>query len=229
MYKLAPSILSADFGNLARDIKTIEGAGADWVHIDMMDGMFVPNLGIGTKLIEGIRSSANLVFDVHMMIEAPERYLERIGRAGADVITVHYEACRDVRKALDMIRRLGLGAGLALKPETPLEVLDRELLTRADVIHLMTTHPGMEGQTFIPESLNKIESLRKFLDKWKPDCEIEVDGNITMDNIEAVAAAGATVIVSGRALVQGNITENIRRMKYAAYKAESRIQAAAGI
>ncbi len=229
MCKIAVSLLEMDYGHLDRGLKEIEAAGADYVHIDMMDGMFVPNLGIGTKLIEGIRPSANLVFDVHMMIEEPERYLERIGRAGADVITVHYEACRDVRKALDMIRRLGLGAGLALKPETPLEVLDRELLTRADVIHLMTTHPGMEGQTFIPESLNKIESLRKFLDKWKPDCEIEVDGNITMDNIEAVAAAGATVIVSGRALVQGNITENIRRMKYAAYKAESRIQAAAGI
>ena len=222
MCKIAVSLLEMDYGHLDRGLKEIEAAGADYVHFDMMDGAFVQNLGIGTRLIQGVRSSSHLVYDVHLMIEEPEKHVDRIAQAGADVITVHYEACSDVKAVLDRIRRLGLRAGLALKPETSLEVLDRELLTRVDVVHLMTTHPGLEGQTFIPESLDKISRLRRFLDEWKPDCEIEVDGNITMGNVQSVAAAGATVLVSGRALVQGDITENIRRMKEAAREAAYR-------
>ena len=205
--------MEMNYGHLARGLKEIEQAGADYVHIDMMDGSFVPSLGIGTRLIEGIRISSSLVFDVHMMVREPERFLERVAQAGADIITVHYEACHDVKKTLEEIHGLGLRAGLALNPETSVDALEDEVLKEADVIHVMTTHPGMEGQTFIPESIEKIRGLRERLERLGVFRDIEVDGNITMENVKRTAEAGATVIVSGRALVQGNMEENIHRMK----------------
>ena len=213
MCRLAVSLLELNYGHLARGLKEIEQAGADYVHIDMMDGSFVPSLGIGTRLIEGIRISSSLVFDVHMMVREPERFLERVAQAGADIITVHYEACQDVKKTLEEIHGLGLRAGLALNPETSVDALEDEVLKEADVIHVMTTHPGMEGQTFIPESIEKIRGLRERLERLGVFRDIEVDGNITMENVKRTAEAGATVIVSGRALVQGNMEENIHRMK----------------
>ena len=213
MCRLAVSLLEMNYGHLARGLKEIEQAGADYVHIDMMDGSFVPSLGIGTRLIEGIRISSSLVFDVHMMLREPERFLERVAQAGADIITVHYEACHDVKKTLEEIHGLGLRAGLALNPETSVDALEDEVLKEADVIHVMTTHPGMEGQTFIPESIEKIRGLRERLERLGVFRDIEVDGNITMENVKRTAEAGATVIVSGRALVQGNMEENIHRMK----------------
>lgn len=213
MCRLAVSLLEMNYGHLARGLKEIEQAGADYVHIDMMDGSFVPSLGIGTRLIEGIRISSSLVFDVHMMVREPERFLERVAQAGADIITVHYEACQDVKKTLEEIQGLGLRAGLALNPETSVDALEDEVLKEADVIHVMTTHPGMEGQTFIPESIEKIRGLRERLERLGVFRDIEVDGNITMENVKRTAEAGATVIVSGRALVQGNMEENIHRMK----------------
>ena len=213
MCRLAVSLLEMNYGHLARGLKEIEQAGADYVHIDMMDGSFVPSLGIGTRLIEGIRISSSLVFDVHMMVREPERFLERVAQAGADIITVHYEACQDVKKTLEEIQGLGLRAGLALNPETSVDALEDEVLQEADVIHVMTTHPGMEGQTFIPESIEKIRGLRERLERLGVFRDIEVDGNITMENVKRTAEAGATVIVSGRALVQGNMEENIHRMK----------------
>lgn len=213
MCRLAVSLLEMNYGHLARGLKEIEQAGADYVHIDMMDGSFVPSLGIGTRLIEGIRISSSLVFDVHMMVREPERFLERVAQAGADIITVHYEACQDVKKTLEEIHGLGLRAGLALNPETSMDALEDEVLKEADVIHVMTTHPGMEGQTFIPESIEKIRGLRERLERLGVFRDIEVDGNITMENVKRTAEAGATVIVSGRALVQGNMEENIHRMK----------------
>lgn len=213
MCRLAVSLLEMNYGHLARGLKEIEQAGADYVHIDMMDGSFVPSLGIGTRLIEGIRISSSLVFDVHMMLREPERFLERVAQAGADIITVHYEACQDVKKTLEEIHGLGLRAGLALNPETSMDALEDEVLKEADVIHVMTTHPGMEGQTFIPESIEKIRGLRERLERLGVFRDIEVDGNITMENVKRTAEAGATVIVSGRALVQGNMEENIHRMK----------------
>lgn len=213
MCRLAVSLLEMNYGHLARGLKEIEQAGADYVHIDMMDGSFVPSLGIGTRLIEGIRISSSLVFDVHMMVREPERFLERVAQAGADIITVHYEACHDVKKTLEEIHGLGLRAGLALNPETSVDALEDEVLKEADVIHVMTTHPGMEGQTFIPESIEKIRGLRERLERLGVFRDIEVDGNITMENVKRTAEAGATVIVSGRALVQGNMEENIHRMK----------------
>ena len=213
MCRLAVSLLEMNYGHLARGLKEIEQAGADYVHIDMMDGSFVPSLGIGTRLIEGIRISSSLVFDVHMMVREPERFLERVAQAGADIITVHYEACHDVKKTLEEIHGLGLRTGLALNPETSMDALEDEVLKEADVIHVMTTHPGMEGQTFIPESIEKIRGLRERLERLGVFRDIEVDGNITMENVKRTAEAGATVIVSGRALVQGNMEENIHRMK----------------
>lgn len=213
MCRLAVSLLEMNYGHLARGLKEIEQAGADYVHIDMMDGSFVPSLGIGTRLIEGIRISSSLVFDVHMMVREPERFLERVAQAGADIITVHYEVCQDVKKTLEEIHGLGLRAGLALNPETSMDALEDEVLKEADVIHVMTTHPGMEGQTFIPESIEKIRGLRERLERLGVFRDIEVDGNITMENVKRTAEAGATVIVSGRALVQGNMEENIHRMK----------------
>ena len=213
MCRLAVSLLEMNYGHLARGLKEIEQAGADYVHIDMMDGSFVPSLGIGTRLIEGIRISSSLVFDVHMMVREPERFLERVAQAGADIITVHYEACHDVKKTLEEIHGLGLRAGLALNPETSVDALEDEVLKEADVIHVMKTHPGMEGQTFIPESIEKIRGLRERLERLGVFRDIEVDGNITMENVKRTAEAGATVIVSGRALVQGNMEENIHRMK----------------
>ena len=213
MCRLAVSLLEMNYGHLARGLKEIEQAGADYVHIDMMDGSFVPSLGIGTRLIEGIRISSSLVFDVHMMVREPERFLERVAQAGADIITVHYEVCQDVKKTLEEIHGLGLRAGLALNPETSVDALEDEVLKEADVIHVMTTHPGMEGQTFIPESIEKIRGLRERLERLGVFRDIEVDGNITMENVKRTAEAGATVIVSGRALVQGNMEENIHRMK----------------
>ena len=213
MCRLAVSLLEMNYGHLARGLKEIEQAGADYVHIDMMDGSFVPSLGIGTRLIEGIRISSSLVFDVHMMVREPERFLERVAQAGADIITVHYEACHDIKKTLEEIHGLGLRAGLALNPETSVDALEDEVLKEADVIHVMTTHPGMEGQTFIPESIEKIRGLRERLERLGVFRDIEVDGNITMENVKRTAEAGATVIVSGRALVQGNMEENIHRMK----------------
>ena len=213
MCRLAVSLLEMNYGHLARGLKEMEQAGADYVHIDMMDGSFVPSLGIGTRLIEGIRISSSLVFDVHMMVREPERFLERVAQAGADIITVHYEACHDVKKTLEEIHGLGLRAGLALNPETSVDALEDEVLKEADVIHVMTTHPGIEGQTFIPESIEKIRGLRERLERLGVFRDIEVDGNITMENVKRTAEAGATVIVSGRALVQGNMEENIHRMK----------------
>lgn len=211
--KLSPSLLEVDYRYLDAQLKAMERAGADCVHIDVMDGMFVPNLSFGFKLIRSIRRSTALDFDVHMMVQEPGRFVERMADAGATGITVHYEACGDAESTLAEIRNCGVRAGLALKPGTALDVLGDGLLKASDVIHLMTVEPGLEGQTFIPESLCRISELREKLDKVHPDCVIEVDGNITFANIEAVVTAGATVIVVGKALFCGDMEENIRRMK----------------
>lgn len=213
MCKLAPSLLEADYRFLDNQLKKMQQAGADCVHIDVMDGSFVPNLSFGMKMIHNIRQSTNLEFDVHMMVREPSRFIKRMADAGADTIIVHYEACEDVEGTLALIKDSGVKAGIALKPETSPDVLTDKLLKAVDVVHLMTVEPGLEGQVFIPESLQRISEVRGRLDEVHVDCDIEVDGNITMENIKNVVVAGANIIVVGKALFSGNMVDNIQRMK----------------
>lgn len=213
MCRIAPSLLEADYRYLDRELKTMKAAGAEYVHIDVMDGRFVPNLSFGMKMIQSIRTSSDLVFDVHMMVWEPERFAGRMKEAGADVLTVHYEACENVERTLQKIQSLKMKAGIALKPDTPVSVLTKEILETVDVIHLMTVEPGLEGQRFIEASLDRIRSVKEILEKAGLEREIEVDGNITGENLKSVVEAGATIIVSGKAIFQGSMEENIKKMR----------------
>lgn len=213
MGKLAPSLLEADFRFLEEQLKTMERAGADQVHIDVMDGSFVPNLAFGMREIRGIRSSTDLPFDVHLMVQEPVRFVERIRDAGADVITVHYEACEDPGYTIDRIRMSGARCGIVLNPDTELGVLTEELLQKVHVVQLMTVWPGREGQEFLPDALLRIRRLRERIEELGAACEIETDGKIGMENVREVLRAGASVVVSGRALFEGDLEKNIREMK----------------
>ncbi len=210
---IAPSLLEADYKCLGEQLKIMEKAGAEYVHIDVMDGNFVPNLACGMKMIHGLKDAAHLVFDVHLMINEPIRFVKRIQEAGADVISVHYEACSNVEETLKEIKNCELRAGIVLNPETSEEVLTEEIWKLVDVIQVMTVHPGRDGQHFIEDTLNKIEKIRKRsteTGEWK---DIEVDGSINCENIGKVIKAGANIIVSGKALFDGNLAENIANMK----------------
>lgn len=213
MSKLAPSLLEADFRFLDEQLKQMERAGADMVHIDVMDGSFVPNLALGMREIQSIRSSTLLPFDVHLMVQEPIRFVERMKKAGADVVTVHYEACTDLAKTIARIKSLGIRCGIVLKPDTALDVLEDPLLRQIDVVQLMTVHPGLEEQEFLPDSLERIRKLRERIEEQKLLCEIEVDGKVGPGNVQEVLRAGASVIVSGRALFEGSLEENIQKMK----------------
>lgn len=206
---LSPSILSADFAILGEQVKQIEEAGAQFLHLDMMDGMFVPSISFGMPVIQSLRPVSNMVFDAHMMVVDPERYIKQVREAGADYISVHVEACKDVKDVLIKIRELGAKPGLAFNPETDVEVL-RPYLPYVDEVVLMSVHPGFGGQSFIPESMDKIRSLAAMRAEMGLEFLIEVDGGIKINNVKEVLMAGADVIVAGSAVFGENIPQKVQ-------------------
>lgn len=197
--KIAPSILSSDFGRLAEEIQAVEEGGADWIHVDVMDGHFVPNITIGPLVVAAARRVTELPLDVHLMIENPDRYLEAFVEAGADVVTVHQEACPHLHRTLQRIRELGAMAGVSLNPATPLEGV-RHVLADIDLLLVMSVNPGFGGQSYIPGSTAKLSKARALLDDTGSDAELEVDGGVTADNAASIVEAGATVLVAGSAV-----------------------------
>jgi ribulose-phosphate 3-epimerase len=197
--RIAPSILSADFGRLAEEIAAVKAGGADWIHVDVMDGHFVPNITIGPVVTEGARRATDLPLDVHLMIEEPDRYLEAFVAAGASVLTVHQEACRHLHRTLTHIRELGAKAGVALNPATPLASV-QDVLPQIDLLLVMSVNPGFGGQSYIEASTEKVRRARAMLDEAGSDALIEIDGGVDAGNAAAIASAGADVLVAGSAV-----------------------------
>ena len=211
MYKLAPSILSADMGNLAEDIRIIDQAGTQYIHVDVMDGMFVPNISFGFPILKAVRKVTDKVLDVHLMIADPDRYIDAFYNAGADIICVHAEACTHLHRTVQHIKQLGAKAAVALNPGTPLSAIEY-VLEDLDMVLIMSVNPGVGGQKFIPSSLRKIKELKEMLqERGLEHIEIEVDGGITHNNIEEVKNAGANVFVAGSAVFNGNAKENVEK------------------
>jgi ribulose-phosphate 3-epimerase len=214
--KIAPSILSADFAHLADEIATVEEAGADWIHVDVMDGHFVPNITIGPLIVEAVRRSTELPLDVHLMIERPERYLQAFADAGADVVTVHQEATVHLHRTVEGIRELGMRPGVALNPATSLESV-REVLPYVDLLLVMSVNPGFGGQSYIETSSAKIDSAREMLDEIGSEAELEVDGGVDASIAAEVVEAGASVLVAGSAIYRhaDGAAEGVRALRRA--------------
>lgn len=212
---ISPSILAADFSVLGDEIRAADRGGADYIHVDMMDGHFVPNISFGMPVMASVRKVTKLPFDVHMMVDAPDALLPDVKKAGADLITVHAEACTHLHRSIGAIHELGLKAGVALNPATPLCMLDY-VLEDADMFLIMTVNPGFGGQKLIPACFEKIRTLRAALTERGLHTDIEVDGGVTPDTIGKLAEAGANVFVAGSAVFHGKVDENIRRLREAA-------------
>ncbi len=207
---LSPSILAADFARLGEQIKEADEAGAQYLHIDVMDGVFVPSISFGMPVIRTIRKVTDRVFDMHLMIVEPERYVKEFKECGADSITFHLEATEDADETIDLIRSLDCRVGMSIKPKTPVEAV-RKYLDKLDMLLVMTVEPGFGGQKYIPESTERIRQARKMADEMGLALDIQVDGGITVDNAKVVLEAGANVIVAGSSIFRGSITENVKK------------------
>ena len=206
---LSPSILAADYGKLAEEIQIIDEAGAQYIHIDVMDGAFVPSISIGMPVLKSIRQYTDKIMDVHLMIEDPDRYIADFAEAGADIITVHAEACKHLDRTISLIKEQGVLAGVALNPATPLSVLEY-VLPQVDMVLIMSVNPGFGGQKFIPYTIDKLQELQQLLSKKGLKTDVEVDGGVTLDNVDDVLDAGANIIVAGSAVFSGDAAENVQ-------------------
>lgn len=218
MIKLAPSILSADFARLLEDVKKVENAGCEYLHIDVMDGHFVPNITLGPAIVKSLRKDVNMVFDAHLMIENPDKYIKEFADAGCDIIVVHQEACTHLHRTIQNIKSHGIKAGVALNPATPIETI-KYVLQDVDMVLLMSVNPGFGGQSYIPVVTEKIKELKSLIDKMNLDIDIEVDGGVKPSNISEVVNAGANVIVAGSAIFNaGDIDEAVKSLRENASK-----------
>ena len=198
--KIAPSILSADFSRMGEEVLSLEQNGADLVHCDVMDGVFVNNITFGIKMVEDLRKITKLPLDCHLMIVHPEKYVERFAKAGADIITVHYEACQDnLKEVLTLIKSTGVKCGAVINPDTPVEKI-ADVIPLCDMVLVMSVFPGFGGQKFIPEALDKLREVKKIVDNLGKEIDIQIDGGVTAENVEEIKAAGANVIVAGSAV-----------------------------
>ena len=209
---LSPSILAADFTRLGEQISEVDRAGAEYLHFDVMDGLFVPSISFGIPVLKSVRKATERILDVHLMIENPERYVDEFADCGADLITVHAESCRHLDRVISQIHQKGKKAGVALNPATSLSALDY-VLDKVDMILIMTVNPGFGGQKFIESSYGKIRDLKSCMEAAGRHTDIEVDGGINADTLPGVLEAGANVIVAGSAVFKGNIAENVRNLK----------------